>query len=207
MSANYDEYMSFLILPEIKKALKKEAQIAKDCFSKASPECKKFHTGFSKGIPLRYLTDSAIQYIILREFRHKHIIIPNSEIFDLSIYLNGRTPQVGIGDIQITIKRGALNCKGELSNDDMDTILETFEKQRKYGIMDNYLLTWEICELKYIDFKKTELQIPTNIDKRDFVNYKLRHVATEYFKPNLCDGYNDFVITLWKIEDNKEAFT
>ncbi len=193
------------VLPEIKNALQKEDRILRKRFANLDESCEKFYADEIKSIASYNLTERTLQYIIFKELCPNFKILPedsayakSNERLDLSIYKNIVDREL-YAEIGIELKRVNLTKKGLFTSKSLDKIIEDFDKIKKVGNKNKYLLMTTTFDQKNLNMDELEEQIIEVFDNRKFKKYRLCHIDYQYFKTKFDNDKTDFVIMLWKL--------
>jgi len=204
MKNAYDNFMIEEILPSIRKAFLKEDRL----FQKKIKSS--IHTDFyeddTKGISSYILTERTLQYIIFRELCKDYKIFPedlaygnSNERLDLSIYKN--TKDSGkFAEIGVELKQVSFTNEGRLYQKSLNNLISDFDKIKRAGNKNKYILFFGLYHKKSIDFDSFNEFLISAIDNRKFKKFRLELINQIYFK---TDGYKEkkyYLINLLKLK-------
>jgi hypothetical protein len=204
MKNAYDKFMIDEILPAIKNALTKEDKRFNRLIK--SSVHSDFYLDDTKGIASYILVERTLQYIIFRELCKSYKIFPedrayndSKERLDLSIYKNNNDPST-FSEIGVEFKIVSFTKEGELYKNSLEKITSDFDKIKRAGNENKYILMMGLHNKKIIDFEGFNQHLNASIDNRKFRKFHLKSLALDFFR---TDGYKDkkyYIIMLLKVE-------
>lgn len=203
MENAYDRFLINEILPEIRKALMKEDKL----FKKQIDES--IHTNFYeediKGISSYILTERTLQYIIFRELCKEFKIFPedlaygnSNERLDLSIYKNTKDPKK-YAEIGIELKQVNFTNQGELYQKSLNNLTSDFDKIKRAGNKNKYILLLGLHHKKTIEFDFFNKYLLRSIDNRKFRKFGLELISQSCFKTKGYKNKSYYLINLLKL--------
>lgn len=193
----YDKFMFEEILPSIKRALSREDRYFKKQMQKSSQ--MEFYKEDIKGIASYILTERTLQYIIFRELCTEYKVFPedlayynSNERLDLSIFKNIKDPSK-YAEIGIELKLVSFKNNGELYLKSLDNLISDFDKIKRAGNLNKYILLSGLFNKKEIHLESFNEYLYASIDNRKFRKFELSAIGQTSFK---TDGYKENIYYL-----------
>ena len=181
----YDDFLISAVMPDIKKALKKEESLFRKRIDNSLHGM--FYTYDDRSIASTLFTERTIQYILFRELCVNYKIWPESlsygkslERLDLSIYKNIADFEKE-GEIGIELKWVQFTKENELRSKSFKKVVGDFVKIKRVKSKNKYLLLMGLTVGK-LDTVKFDQDFLDFEDNKKFKKYRLKTIVVESFK-------------------------